>query len=348
MEKKIKILFVGDTTHETYVHAFYKAALSLENVEAYELGFGKLNTVYSRNNMLLRLERHYKCGYHVMMVNKALLHEVDINEPDIVFLYNCDIVSPGTVKRIAQKSYVAMYYNDNPFSTAFKKYVWNKARNCVKYANIVYSFRYENINQFYKIGARKVKLMRAYYIKNRNYYIEDSLIRLDVPDVCFVGHFEPDERMEYIKALLDQGIDVGVPETWRHLEIEGDHLEYLSDTHHNYNEILNKAKIALVFLSKINKDTYTTRNFEIPVVKTLMVTPYNEDIATLFEEDKEAVFYRGKKEFVEKVLLYLQNEELRKRVAEAGYRRVISDGHEAHDRVMQLLADFSSDESKKR
>ena len=341
MEEKIKILFVGDTTHDTYVHAFYKAALSIENIEAYEFGFGKLNTVISRNNAFLRLERHYKLGYHVIKINRDLISEVLTNEIDFVFLYNCDIITPNTVKILSKNSYVAMYYNDNPFSEAFKSYVWKNARKSVKYADIVYSFRHVNIEQFINSGARKVKLLRAYYINERNYFIEDDDIKLDIPEVCFIGHYEPDERLDYIKALIDRGIKVGVPDSWMNLGIKKEDLIFLGDTHKEYNRILNKTKIALVFLSKINKDTYTTRNFEIPVVKTLMVTPFNDDIASLFEEDKEVVFFREKEEFVEKVIFYLNNTTVRERIAEAGYQRVIQDGHEVTDRVKQIINDYN-------
>lgn len=75
--------------------------------------------------------------------------------------------------------------------------------------------------------------------------------------------------------------------------------------------IINKAKIAIVFLSHINYDSYTRRCFEIPAAKTLMIAPYNDEMASLFIDGKEAVFYHNAEEFVDKNMYYLSHDEER-------------------------------------
>lgn len=339
--EEINILFVGDSSYEMYVKAFYEVAKKLDNVKAKLIDFGKLNTNSSKDNLALRIERHYKIGPHVSLINNEIIKYVKTNKVDIVFLYACDIISVSTVKKLSQLTYVAIYNNDNPFSSYYPRYMWKNVIESLKYADIVYSYRKSNIDQYKKVGAKNVKLLRSYYIKERNYYIPDEQIELDVPDICFIGHHEDDGRIEYIEALLNKGIDVGVPEDWKKLGIKSEHLIYIKDSHKRYNEILNKTKIALVFLSSINEDTYTRRCFEIPVVKTLMIAPKNSDIASMFEDDKEVVLYNSKEEFVDKIIYFLNNEDIRKNIGELGYNRVIHDGHEATDRVKEVLSDYT-------
>ncbi len=56
------------------------------------------------------------------------------------------------------------------------------------------------------------------------------------------------------------------------------------------------------------------RSFEIPMSGGLQICAYSEELASYFEEDKEIIFYRTEKEFIEKVNYYLNNEnvEIRK------------------------------------
>ena len=68
-----------------------------------------------------------------------------------------------------------------------------------------------------------------------------------------------------------------------------------------------------------------------------MVAPYTEDIAAMFEDGKEVVLYRNEQEFVEKIEYYLSHEDERLQIANAGYERVMRDGHEVCDRVKQVM-----------
>lgn len=339
--KKCRILFVGDSSYDMYVKAYYNAAKMMDNIDAILIDFDKLNTNVSKETIIPRVERHYKIGLDIYRINYKLIKYVELHDIDIVFLYACDIITDKTIRWLSQKSYVAIYNNDNIFSDYYPKYMWRYVKKSLKYADIVYSYRKSNIAQYKQYGAKQVKLMRSYYIKERNYYIPDEQIDIEVPDVVYIGHYENDGRIEYIKALVEKNIRVGVTEEWKTLGINSDNLIYLSDTHSKYNEILNKAKIAIVFLSTINDDTYTRRCFEIPVVKTMMVAPENSDIKELFENNKEACFYNDLDDFVRIVQYYIEHNSERKQIAESGYERLIRDGHEAADRVKDIIEDWN-------
>ncbi len=340
--EKIKLLFVGDGSYEMFAKALARAAEKIENVEADLFEYGDMNIkAIDRSDYLKRAEYHFCIGPDVSDINRQLVELYREKRHDIVFLYSAELIFSKTIAQLKRMgAYVAVYHNDNPFSPGAKKYRYRHYVRSLKLCDISYSFRKSNISDCEKNGAKVAKLLRGYYMNSRNYYIDDSQIDLEVPDVCFIGHYENDGRLEYIKGLLAEGITVGVPEDWKNIGNSDTKLVYISDTHKNYNEILNKTKIAIVFLSHLNEDTYTTRCFEIPAVKTMMVAPYNDDMATLYLDGKEAVLYHNVNDFISKIKYYLQNESERAMIADYGYSRVVKDKHEAKDRVIEVINDW--------
>ena len=256
----MKILFAGAGDYPMYEGAFHNAAKEIEGIEADLYTWkGRLDSIPIQ--LIKRVENKFSCGPCVNKINKELLELCKCNSYDIVFLYSCRLIYPKTVRSIKKMgSYVAAYNNDDPFADFYPQYYWRHYRNAIKYTDITYVYRLVNEEECMKYGARQVKLLRSYYIKERNFFIPDCENEVDVPDVLFLGHQEQDERQKYIKALLDEKISVGVPKiVWEDFEPDNEYLIKLEDTQRLYNAMLNKTKIAIVFLSKINRDTYTRR-----------------------------------------------------------------------------------------
>lgn len=340
--RKIRILFVGEGTTPMYERAFYNASLSMNNLESsifvWDNYVKKL-----RKSIIGRVCNKLAIGFTIYRINKELKDLCDKKKFDIVFLYSCRIIYGKTISNIKKTgAYVAMYCNDDPFSNRFPFYFWRHWIKGLSYSDIVYVYRNKNIIDCNKIGVKNVKLLRSYYNEDRLFYIDDSVNHINVPDVLFLGHYENDERVEYIEYLAENKVMVGVPNigVWKTFNNFNKYIIKLERTHELYNKMLNKAKICLVFLSKINHDTYTRRCFEIPAVKTLMMSVYSDDIAKLFKENDEIVFFYNKVDLLKKIQFYLKNEEDRKKICEASYNRLVKDKHSSKDRVEQIINDF--------
>ena len=74
-----------------------------------------------------------------------------------------------------------------------------------------------------------------------------------------------------------------------------------------------------------------------------MLCQYTDDMNSLFREGIEAEYFRSPAELLEKAKYYLRHESARRRIAEAGHRRVHTDGHDVRDRARFLLDCLSDD-----
>ncbi len=343
--KAIRILLVGDSTYRMYSHAFYDAWRKLGCQDIY---YFQTNNYFDFNseksnyflNLLSRAQYKTAFGPRVQKLNRQMLKIAEDFKPDLVFLYNTRHVYRHTLEKIkGLGSDIFLYSNDNPFGEYYPHYYWRHFRRGLSVASAGFVYRRQNISDFENAGCKSVYQLKSYYIEERNYYIERPAIQ--VPKVVFLGHYENDERGEYIKALLERKIEVGIIKTsWERFEENNPYLVKLENTQALYNEMLNAAEIAIVFLSKVNHDTYTRRCFEIPAAKTMMIAPYTEDIAAMYNADEEAVFYSNKEEFVNKICYYLEHADEREKIAEAGYRRLLKDKHEVTDRAKFVLDIF--------
>lgn len=273
----------------------------------------------------------------------------------MLFIYRGTHVLPESLRTIrgaVPSAIIAGYSNDDPFSPTASKRMWRHLLRSLPEYDIIFAYRHANVEQFLRAGARRAALLRSWFIPERMRPVTltaDEQERYG-SDVTFIGHYEADRRVEMLKAIVDRRIRlrlfgpgkregsgdwdraVGAFAQMRHL------VPVRAVWNEDYNRALCGAKIALCFLSKLNRDTYTRRCFEIPASGTLMLSEYTPDLATLFKEGVEAEFFRSEAELVEKVEYYLANEDARARVADAGRRRVIADGHDVVSRMREMLS----------
>ncbi len=79
------------------------------------------------------------------------------------------------------------------------------------------------------------------------------------------------------------------------------------------------------------------REFEAPMCRALYCTTHSEELAEMFEPDKEVLTYRDECELLSKVKFFLRHSSEAEKVREAGYRRALAD-HTYQRRFEQLFA----------
>ena len=294
--------------------------------------------------LYFRAQKKFRFGPLINKINEDLIQFVSDICPDLIFIYRGVVFSSLTISQISKYSKIFVYNNDDPFQTKYPKYFWRHYFNSLKYCDHIFYFRPKNYNDYKKIGFNNISLLRAYYLREKHFPIKNIGPTKYSCNVIFVGHFENDNRSDYIKYLLENNISLKLfgPE-WEkseYFKFFKKKLGPIFPLRNEYNIALNSAKIALSFLSKMNNDSYTTRSFEIPATKTFMLSEYSSDLNNLFKEGIEAEYFRDKEELLNKIKYYLVNENERNKIAEAGYARLLKDGHEVSDRVNIIIKTF--------
>jgi spore maturation protein CgeB len=295
-------------------------------------------------NLFRRFQHKYKLGPQVARLNAELVRVAKEEKVDAVFLIRGDLILPRTLEELRDAGVlVAGYCNDNPFSPSYPKYVWRHLIASAPKYDHYFAYRHSNVDQFKEAGCPKVDLLRSSYDRELHFPLPEVTNSPYQSDVVFVGHWEADGREEYLQAILGTG-DVKLRIFGAMWEKAPNFKELSSRTGNmspvlgaDYNLAVNSAKIALVFLSKLNLDTYTRRCFEIPASGTFMLSEFSDDLASLFKEGVEAEYFRSKEELVEKTRYYLVQDAHRRRIAEAGRDRLMKGKHEALDRARQVV-----------
>ncbi|RLA86905.1 MAG: hypothetical protein DRG40_01770 [Deltaproteobacteria bacterium] len=89
------------------------------------------------------------------------------------------------------------------------------------------------------------------------------------------------------------------------------------------------------------------RTFEVPAARAFQLQCYREDLPSVYDEDEVALAEED--ELVDKVTYFLENEEERQRIAEAGYKRTIKEHlytHRMREIIDRLIQDGLIDGTK--
>lgn len=337
----MRILLVGSFNHPMYAPAFESGFKKLGHdvvsidYQKYLYGNGRIG------QFATKVQSRFHIGYKLKDYNNDILKEAESFNPDFIFLYRCYNIWPRTIKKLKTNGkFVITYNNDDPFSGIPGMGFYRNFKANIKLSDLNFVYRKKNINDYKGIGAKGINVLLPYYIEKSNYFIPGE----DTIPIAFLGHFENDGRDAYIKALVDANMPIKVfnGSDWEkaplYADIKG--AVFPGKRGAEYNKTLNECQIALIFLSKINSDTYTRRCFEIPATKTLMLCEYTEDMDRMFPADECAVYYRSKEELEQKCRELLSHPEKIKKIAENGYNRLKEIGGSEVDRCRQILEIF--------
>jgi spore maturation protein CgeB len=105
----------------------------------------------------------------------------------------------------------------------------------------------------------------------------------------------------------------------------------------DYRLALGGSKIAPCLVRRANRDGHVMRSFEVPACGAFLLAERTEEHLELFEEGKEMASFASPEELEDKVRYYVTHESQRRRIAEAGHRRVTGGGNAYRDRLIELL-----------
>lgn len=292
-------------------------------------------------------------GPALFKLNRAIVNVAKEEKPEIVLVWRGTHILPKTLRAIKSQvgATLVSYNNDDPFGPAVHGHVpwrhhfrWRQYLKSVPEYDLHFVYRNINVPEILQKGAQQACVLMPYFIPeiNRPVEISENELRKYACDIVFVGHYEPDGREQYLRALVEAGLHVRLfgGGYWTR-QVLGNLYDYFASIvpaeGEDYAKALCGAKMCLAFLSKMNRDAYTRRCFEIPACGRLLLCERTRDLQGMFTEDKEAVFFSSPDELVNKALWLRDRPEEIGRIAQAGMRRVHADGHDVTSRMRQML-----------
>lgn len=292
-------------------------------------------------------------GPALLRLNHELSALLQAKSPKIMLAWRCTHVLPSTIDWANALGVVTISYNnDDPFGPKVHgnvpwhhHFLWHWYLKSLRHFRFNFFYRSKNVEEAKRFGARHADILMPYFIpwKNRPVSLTQSEVSRFGCDITFVGHYEPDGREAYLRAVVNTGLNVKLygGGYWTR-KVLGDLYDFFAPIMpaegNDYASALCGAKVCLAFLSKLNRDTYTRRCFEIPAHGRVMLAERTDDLLRLFKEDKEACFFSSQEELVKKARWLVENPDIREKIAQAGLRRVWADGHDVKSRAQKFIS----------
>ncbi|HVM99024.1 MAG TPA: glycosyltransferase [Caulobacteraceae bacterium] len=314
-------------------------------------------------------QRRLGRGPTIDAINRAVLNAADHFQPEMVWAEKQEHLRPETIETLRRGATCVHFTPDPYFHLAWKRTaLMDAAIGC--FDALVFCKRYEEAD--YAALGRPLIYMPLGYCDETHRPLRSA----DPEWACavgFLGGWEP-RRQRLLHALAEV-----VP----YLKIRGGYWDFLRDGRwtprrrlilgqlaggetfriardpllaaawrggevyaDDYARALTGARIGVGFLRQVCPDQHTTRTFEIPACGSLLLADRTDDHLGFFEEGREAEFFDGEEELIDKARFYAAHETERARVAAAGRERCEKSGYAYVERLRPVLATIAGGQAE--
>jgi hypothetical protein len=303
---------------------------------------------YIPPNLAGKLEERYLFGPDIGKVNRMVVDRVREARPDVALFYQGHHYTAETIAEVAEMTFAAGSHCDDPFRMHDRRLYRHLKRAMPAYDGYHVN-RHCNVAEAGQFGVNRVRILMMYYIPCMHYpcRLTSPEQRTWGSDIVFAGHMEPDLRVECLSRVVRAGLKcriLGGNAEWKSAlprDVYRAVMPIFYARGGDYRRALCASKIGACFFSKWNRDQYTNRSWEIPACGVFLLSERTPAMQEFYREGKEAEFFEGPDEFMDKVLFYMRNDAVRQRIAAAGYARVIPSGNDIYSRMRQWLSDVA-------
>ena len=263
---------------------------------------------------------------------------------DMAWIEGGELASPELVEEL-QRRYgcVVSYNHDDPYGRRDGR-KWRLYLKATPHYSLMTVIRDENVEEAYAAGEKKV--LRVDRSADEVAHVPQPLTEEDrrqwASEVLFVGTWMP-ERGPFMARLVELGVPLALHGHAWHKAKEWPVLQPfwrsagLYDDE-KYAKAIQCAKVTLGLLSKGNRDTVTTRSFEVPSLGGVLCAERTAEHRRLYREDVEAVFWSTPEECADKCKQLLTDEAWRASIAEQGRARCLAN-KTTHEQVLNKILD---------
>jgi len=298
-----------------------------------------LSLAYRGTSLVRKIAYHFfdKRPLAMDFFNQKVLQWCHDVRPDFLLTTGCSPLNAETLKRIGNMKIKRLnYLTDDPWNPVHRSQWFFKA---LPNYDAIFTVRHANIDNLKSLGCLKVTYLPFGYDPNLFYLeqpTEEQRLKYE-SEILFVGGADKD-RLPYLEALIQAGYKV---------RLYGGYWDRFKTTH-NYSFGIGDAEsirlatacaqIALCLVRRANRDDNCMRSFEIPASGGCMLAEDVSGHRAIFGSEKKAVLYfKTRKELLEKTEFLLKNNEERNRLADVAHRLITTGNHTYKDRLMTML-----------
>lgn len=332
----MKIFYISQLEFGGTAHSRLMALREL-GFEVYELNY--LGYFGNQSGLFEKIQMRYQIGPAIKKMNADILKLDETINADIVWIDKGIFIKPEVVNALKNKGRFLIQHNTDDIkysNQGFQKYFYPS----IPFFDIHITSNTFNLEELKDLGANDVMHMELAYNHQLHKPIDLSPEEFEryKTDVSFIGHWEPNTE-KYIVALRERGIQVRLLGTgWKNAfdrQLKYTNIEGVFGE--EYVKAIRASKINLCFVSAWNRNLTSARSFEIPACRSFMLAIRNEAHAAYYVEGKEVELFSDEEECAVKIKYYLEHEDERKIIADAGYRRCISSGYSDLERMRDIM-----------
>ena len=266
------------------------------------------------------------------LLNKLMIRQAKKWNPELVLVNKGEPILPGTINEIKKDGSKAVNWNpDEPLGVLV---AFNKIKNIEEYdAFFTYDTQY--------LKSLKELNLHTYHLPPGAdpFGVHKEQIPLEQRDypasICMVGTAY-ENRIKLLNDFSKYQMRLAGP-GWDKApkELAKNSLPYVDII--KMVKLFNESKIVLnPYGASKHFICPNPRTFETPATRSFELTDMPRETEKYFKPKKEFVIYKDEKEFKELVDYYLENDDERIKIAQAGYNRVIKE-HTIKHRIEELL-----------
>jgi len=282
-------------------------------------------------------------GPLIYRVNRDLLKMVRTHKPDVVWFERPTLFTRASVQQIKQTGAQTVCYNlDNPFGPR-NDGVWYQFKKIFRLFDLHCVPRTADIVRYRNWGLNFVKVLLSFE-PSVHFPPPPSWSDADRSrQVSFIGT-PYEERPAFLTILgEDQGLPLVISGSTSHWQrtLRTDVFDrffaegpLLGD---DYRKGIWRSRINLSFLTRLNEEDIAHKSVEIAACQGFLLALRCEGHLSIFQEDKEAVFFSSVEECADKCRFYLNRPSLREEIARRGRERAVRSGYDNDTQLSRVL-----------
>jgi spore maturation protein CgeB len=333
----MKILIVG--SDKVYaIENFYKKYLEERGQKVYLFTAQNYFYEYYQKSFFNKILYKASLSGIISKINGLFKTAVEQFKPDLIWVFKGMEITPDSLDWAKTKKIKLVNYNpDNPFIFLGPGSGNKNVTDSIPIYDMHFTYNLsvkERLEKDYR--ANTAFLPFGYDLSNQLFNICSE--QEEIPRVCFAGNPDKD-RAAFIENMAGAGIPIDVfGNNWgrsvNHSGVSVHEPVYGDD----FWKVLRRYRVQLNLMRIHNLDSHNMRSFEVPAVGGIMLAPDTREHRFFFEDGREAFWFNGINEAVDKAkqILGMEKpmlEEIRKNARE----RSLRSGYSYRDRTNTAL-----------